>query len=73
MTNRHAAILDRLGGHKRVATLLGMQVNSVGKWRVRGIPSRHWHRIIALAPSITADYLERTKPRAGGCRTRVGR
>lgn len=61
--NRHAAILDRLGGHQRVASLLGLNVNSVGKWRSRGIPARHWHRIIALSPGLTPDYLDRTKPR----------
>lgn len=61
--NRHAAILDRLGGHKRVASLFGLKVNSVGKWRERGIPARHWHRIMALYPGITAEYLDRTKPK----------
>jgi hypothetical protein len=61
--NRHARILADLGGHKRVASLFGMPENTVGKWRVRGIPSRHWHRIIALTPGLTPEYLDRTKPR----------
>jgi hypothetical protein len=52
--NQHARILRSLGGHKRVASLFGMPENTVGKWRRRGIPAQHWHRIIALA---------RTKPR----------
>lgn len=46
-----------------MASLLGLNVNSVGKWRSRGIPARHWHRIIALSPDLTPDYLDRTKPR----------
>ena len=61
--NRHARILEELGGHKRVASLFGIPENTVGKWRRRGIPSRHWHRIIALAPELTPEDLDRTKPR----------
>jgi hypothetical protein len=61
--NSHARILHNLGGHKRVASLFGMPENTVSKWRRRGIPARHWHRIIALAPGLTPEYLDRTKPR----------
>lgn len=61
--NRHAAILERLGGYQRVASLFGLRVNTVSKWRLRGIPAQHWHRITALEPELTADYLERTRPR----------
>jgi hypothetical protein len=61
--NQHARILRSLGGHKRVASLFGMPENTVGKWRRRGIPAQHWHRIIALAPELTPEYLARTKPR----------
>lgn len=64
VTNRHAAILKRLGGHKRVASLFGLKMNTVGKWRHRGIPSKHWHRFVALSPDLTPEMLERTKPRA---------
>lgn len=63
LMNRHARILEALGGHKRVASLFGMHENTVSKWRVRGIPARHWHRIVALEPAITPEYLDRTKPR----------
>ena len=52
-----------LGGSKRVASLLGLKENTVGKWRVRGIPAHHWHRMIALSPGLTPEYLDRTKPR----------
>jgi hypothetical protein len=60
---RHARILADLGGYKRVAMLFGLPENTVQKWRVRGIPARHWHRIIALAPDLTPELLDRTKPR----------
>lgn len=63
LMNRHAKILQSLGGNARVASLLGMRENTVSKWRRRGIPSQHWHRIIALAPNLTPEYLDRTKPR----------
>ena len=60
--NRHAAILDELGGRLTVANLLGLSDEAVKKWYVRGIPARHWHRVLALSPELTADYLSRTKP-----------
>jgi hypothetical protein len=41
-----------------------MKENTVSKWRRRGIPARHWHRILALAPDLTPEYLDRTKPKA---------
>lgn len=60
--NRHAAILEQLGGRLTVANLLGLRDEAVKKWYQRGIPSRHWHRIIALDPDLTPEYLSRTKP-----------
>ena len=61
--NRHAAILNALGGREYVANLFGLQSEAVKKWYSRGIPYRHWHRIIALNPELTPEYLDRTKPR----------
>lgn len=61
--NRHAAIIDGLGGTQRVASLLRLKADTVRKWQTRGIPSQHWHRIIALTPGLTAEILDRTKPR----------
>ncbi len=61
--NRHAAILNSLGGREYVANLFGLKSEAVKKWYVRGIPYRHWHRIIALDPELTPEYLDRTKPR----------
>ena len=54
-----------------MAGLLRMRENTVSKWRVRGIPASHWHRIAAIAPEITPEYLARTKPR--GVQSRNGR
>jgi len=68
--NRHARILVSLGGPTRVAALLGMKENTVSKWGARGIPAEHWHRIIALAPDLTPEYLHRTKPRGAQVRRR---
>lgn len=62
MSNRHAALLDKLGGPDRVASLLGLGEYAVRKWLQRGIPSRHWHRIAALSPDVTPEYLDKTKP-----------
>jgi hypothetical protein len=70
MSNRHARIVGDLGGPGRVATLLGLKPNTVCKWMVRGIPSKHWHRVIALVPTLTPDHLERTKPRSVQSRKR---
>jgi len=69
--SRHAAILDSLGGHQRVASLLGLKPDTVFKWRERGIPYRHWHRMLALRPDLTADYLDRTKPKGVQSRRRM--
>lgn len=60
--NRHAALIKRLGGYGHLADILGVELQAVKKWPIRGIPSRHWHKIVALAPDITAEWLARTKP-----------
>jgi hypothetical protein len=60
--NRHAAILDDLGGKAYLANVLGLKDETVKKWYQRGIPPRHWHRIIALEPALTPELLDRTKP-----------
>lgn len=57
----HALIINRLGGVLRVASLLQADDQAAYKWYKRGIPSKHWHRITALCPDITAEYLARTK------------
>lgn len=60
--NRHKVIIEDLGGVSRVAGLLRLKEDTVRKWLIRGIPSKHWHRLIALSPKLTAEQLDRTKP-----------
>jgi hypothetical protein len=55
-----------------VALLLRMKENTVSKWRRRGIPAQHWHRIIALDPDLTPELLDRTKPRGAQRRCEAG-
>lgn len=45
-----------------MAGLLRLKENTVSKWLRRGIPALHWHRIAALDPDISVEYLARTKP-----------
>ena len=71
MSNRHARIVEALGGSSRVASLLGLKENTVSKWKARGIPAHHWHRVIALSPDLTPEYLERTKPQGAQRRCQV--
>jgi hypothetical protein len=60
--NRHAALIDKLGGSAHLASVLGIQAETTKKWPARGIPARHWHKIVALSPGLTAAWLEKTKP-----------
>jgi hypothetical protein len=60
--NRHGAILNKIGGRTCLASVLGLKPETVKSWYKRGIPARYWHRIAALKPGLTAEYLERTKP-----------
>lgn len=60
--NRHAVLIERLGGAAYLASILGINVAAVHKWPIRGIPARHWHRIVAISPGTTAEWLSRTKP-----------
>ena len=60
--NRHAVLIERLGGATYLASILGVNLAAVQKWPIRGIPARHWHRVMALSPGTTAEWLARTKP-----------
>lgn len=70
--NRHKAIIARLGGYAELASLLGLEVNTVRAWGKQGraIPSRYWHRVTALDPELTPTYLDRTKANGTGKRRR---
>jgi len=62
--NRHRAIIEKVGGYAKLASVLGLGLETVKSWQKcdRGIPPRYWHRVMALDPSLTAAYLERTAP-----------
>lgn len=42
-------IIDGLGGNAAVGRALGEKPSTVWRWRERGFPARHWHRIVELA------------------------
>jgi hypothetical protein len=69
--HRHGVILDGLGGKASLAKRFGVKESRVKGWYRRGIPAHYWNRIAKLAgPTITAEYLERTKA-PGGRQRRV--
>jgi hypothetical protein len=58
-------IIDALGGTKKVAEGLGIDLPVVSNWRERGIPPRRWPAILDLAKrnkvkEVTFDRLART-------------
>jgi hypothetical protein len=62
---RHGAILNKIGGRTCLANVLGLKPETVKSWYKRGIPAKYWHRIAALKPGLTIEYLEKTKPSNG--------
>jgi hypothetical protein len=66
--NYHATVIRTLGGRAVVADALGLNRESVKSWSdpQRGIPARHWHRVVELAqgriPGLTVAALAQTKP-----------
>lgn len=64
---RHAQIVGQLGGYAHLATVLGLERESVRSWlkKQRGIPPRYWHRLARLNPEITPELLARTHPSRG--------
>jgi hypothetical protein len=52
----HDELITKLGGPKRIAQALGLPYpNLVSRWRWRGIPPMHWHRIVAFAAQAGID------------------
>jgi DNA-binding transcriptional regulator YdaS (Cro superfamily) len=62
----HKQLIEALGGHTALAAALGVDVNRVCQWKIRGVPSKRWHEVLALADAasiaVTAADLARTKP-----------
>ena len=64
----HGDLIRRIGGKTWLAGALGLDRGIVTRWHERGIPSKYWHRVVAIGASlnppviVTADDLERTKP-----------
>ena len=61
------SIIDALGGTGVVSEALELAPNTVSTWRIRGIPSRNWASIVALArkldqPEITFEALAASVP-----------
>lgn len=62
----HREIIVLLGGPSALARALGLRaVNTTVHWSTRGIPSKHWHKVIPLLSqadiNLTADDLERMR------------
>lgn len=56
------SVIDSLGGTKAVALALDVSPSTVSVWRVRGIPSAHWLKLVRLAgergkPDVTLEAL----------------
>lgn len=70
--NLHQQVIQALGGKAKLAAMLDLDRHALSKWHTRGIPSRHWHKVISLAaakaPSLklTAEELDKAKPRTTG-------
>lgn len=45
----HKTIIEGLGGHKGVATALGVTETTVYHWKYRGIPPYYWDHIVSIA------------------------
>jgi hypothetical protein len=46
---RHDRIIDLFGGNIPLAELVGRDPSAVSRWRINGIPARHWPLIVRLA------------------------
>jgi hypothetical protein len=47
----HSEIIRRVG-LGRLKTIPGVRSRNVADWRERGIPTRHWHRVVELSASL---------------------
>lgn len=63
---RHKSLIKALGGYRSVAKFIKCDPTTVHKWQHRGIPARHWVRLMRLAERhgvpIRPEQLERSAP-----------
>lgn len=64
-------IISLAGGAARIAYELGLHQTSISHWKVKGIPQKHWDRLIVLTqkdqrskPKITVTDLHTANNKA---------
>lgn len=62
----HYEVIAAFGGPRPLAAAIGIDPALSTHWVQRGIPAKHWHKVVNVAvariPTLTIDDLERTKP-----------
>jgi hypothetical protein len=66
----HARIIDdladRIGSQQKLADKLGVDDSRLSKWKLVGIPSRHWPAFLRIAKQkrmrLTLDQIEAASP-----------
>lgn len=51
----HRQIVNALGGYRIIASDLGLSPVAVWRWQQRGIPAKHWPRVIEMARANGVD------------------
>jgi len=72
-----AAIIDRLGGPSKTATICGVVPSTVTMWKKTGIPPFHWVSVIRFAEAeridgITFDAIQAARTAAQEAITKSG-
>jgi hypothetical protein len=65
----HLEVIAAFGGIRPLAEAIGVEPKQAIHWGRRGIPAKHWHKVVKVAPDalgVTVDDLERTKPATPG-------
>lgn len=62
----HRQIVNALGGYRFIASALGVSAVAAWRWQERGIPAKHWPRLIEMAAErgvaeITPETLMRSR------------
>ncbi len=50
-----SALIDRLGGTRRVAAMFGVSPPSVSRWRINGVPKSRRHSLALMRPDVVPD------------------